>query len=815
MLRSYLAIALRHLAKQRLYSIVNLVGLAIGIACCLLIGLFVLHELSYDGYHANADRIYRFSLDYSLAGGADVHLASMAAPVAPLLEQDFPEILATARISRCGTADNGAMISSDDVTYYDTGQGMADNSVFRIFDFEWLHGDPATALLEPGNVVVTASTARRYFGTTDALGETLSFENGTALLEVTGVIGDLPDNTHLNFSMIMTPVPFFLQQWGQMCFHTYALLADGADVGAIQARAGEFFARHLPENVSAVVENASFTVQPVTDIHLRSRRQDEMRPPGSLATVYTFASIAVFVLAIACINFMNLATARGAQRAKEVGVRKAVGGSRAQMIAQFLGESTLIALIAVLLAMAIVELATPAFEAFLQTDLSVASLRDPRVLAALAALCMLVGLVAGSYPAFYLSAFNPARVLKGDVTRSTRAAAFRRVLVVLQFSISIALLIATATVFQQLRYARNIELGYDKDQIVVMTASALEGLGTQWEALKREWQSFPEVTSVTASTQVPATPIDDSTAIRVEGAGSGLPSLSRLSVEFDFFETYGIGLLAGRTFDERFGTDRLAARGGGGSGFTGAFVLNAQAVRELGLTPEQAVGRAAEMPNNGISGTIIGVVADTYFESVHSALKAIVYTVPQPQIGSFATIREASIRVTGNNLQDALAHIDATWNRFLPDQAITRRFLDQDFQVLYEDEARQGQMFLYFSALAILIACLGLVGLASFATEQRTKEIGVRKVMGGTVLDIVRLFSGEFSRLVLLANLIAWPAAYFLMRRWLESFAYRIDLDPLVFVGSALLALAVTLLTVGAIAARAAATKPIQSLRYE
>ena len=818
MLRSYLAIALRHLARQRLYSIVNLVGLAIGIACCLLIGLFVLHELSYDGYHANADRIYRFSLDYSLDGGADVHLAAMAAPVASRLKQDFPGILETTQISRCGTADNGATFSTEDVTYYDTGQGMADNSVFRIFDFDWLHGDPATALERPGTVVLTETAAVRYFGTTDALGKTLRFENGTATLEVTGVIGDLPDNTHLDFSLLMSiaSAPFFLELWGQTCFHTYALVADGTDVGAIQARAGEFFERHLPENVSAVVRNASFTVQPVTDIHLHSRRQAEMRPSGSLATVYTFATIAVFVLAIACINFMNLATARGAQRAKEVGVRKAVGGSRAQMVAQFLGESIMIVLIAMLLAVAIVELVTPAFEAFLQKDLSFASLRDPRVLAALAALSVLLGLAAGSYPAFYLSAFKPAQVLKGDVTRSTRAAAFRRVLVVTQFSISIALLIATATVFQQLRYARNIELGYDKDRIVVMTGSAIQGLGTQWEALKREWLSSPDVTGVTGSMLVPATPIEDSSALRVEGARSELPSASMLRVEFDFFETYGIDLLAGRTFDERFGADRLAARGDGESGFTGSFVLNAQAVRQLGLTPEEALGRAAEMPMNGISGTIVGVVADTYFESIHSALKPLSYVVPPPpQQGAFATIREASIRVTGNNLQDTLAHIDATWNRFLPDQAITRRFLDQDFQALYEEEERQGQLFLYFSALAILIACLGLVGLASFAAEQRTKEIGVRKVMGGTVLDIVRLFAGEFSRLVLLANLIAWPAAYFLMQRWLENFAYRIDLSFAVFLGSALLALVVALVTVGTITARAARANPIRSLRYE
>src|SRR5690606_9309966 len=306
----------------------------------------------------------------------------------------------------------------------------------------------------------------------------------------------------------------------------------------------------------------------------------------------------------------------------------------------------------------------------------------------------------------------------------------------------------------------------------------------------------PEVTGVTASMQVPATPIEDSSALRVEGVPSGAPSTSMLAVEFDFFETYGIDVVAGRTFDERFGTDRLAARGDD-SGLAGALVLNEEAVRRLGLTPEEAVGRAAEMPFVGISGTIVGVVADTYFESVHSALKPLVYAVPSPvQAGSFATIREASIRVSGNNLQDTLAHVDETWNRFLPDQAITRRFLDQDFQALYESEERQGQMFLYFSGLAILIACLGLVGLASFAAEQRTKEIGVRKVMGGTVLDIVRLFAGEFSRLVLLANLIAWPVVYFAMQRWLSSFAYRIDQSPIIFVGSAVLALIVALLTV-------------------
>ncbi len=827
MFKGYLAIALRHLLKQRLYSAINVAGLAVGLACFILIALYVQHERGYDRQFANADRIYRVSRDFlPTAQSKAAYLATIAAPAAALLKQDFPDVEHVARIQCCGgvfRTAGGDVVSEPDLA-------AADNELFQIFDFHWLQGDAKTALAAPFTVVLTQSIARKYFGDANPVGKTLLLD-GKRPLQVTGVIADLGDSTHLRFSMLTSietnraiygDAP--LESWGYNNFYTYVLLKPGADPAAIERGSADFFERRFQQGSSLWTRLA---VTPLTDIHLRSNKENEMRVPGSAAIVETFSAIAVFILLLACINFMNLATARSVQRAKEIGVRKAIGAGRDQVVAQFLAESVLVAAIALLLGMVLVELALPAFDAFLGLTMKLDYLTHPAALAGLAALALLTGVAAGSYPAFYLAAFDPARVLKGDTTRGGGAAAFRRTLVVLQFAISIGLLIATAVVYQQMRFARSIDLGYDKDRVVVVDGSFTAGLGKQWEALKHEWLANPNITQVTASNLTPGMQNTNAIGVLREGGEEHGAGVAFLWVDYGFFETYGIQPLAGRTFDERHGTDRGVAPAlapadsadARAAARAGTYVISASLARRYGWTPEQAVGKWLEMQIwGGGRGTIVGVVPDVYLESLRKAVEPMIYVIPalvDPAKLGYAPLQHASLRISGRDLAATLKYIDEKWRQFVPDQPVSRHFLDQDFAALYAGEERQGRMFSWFAGLAIAIACLGLFGLASFTTERRTKEIGIRKVVGGGVADIVLLFCGEFGKLVLVANVLAWPVAYFMMRRWLDTFAYRVSMSLLVYAGSGLVALVIACATVGAVAARAASAKPIKALRSE
>ncbi len=786
-----------------------MIGLAVGLACFILIGLFVRHELSYDRQFAKADRTYRVSRDFlPTEMSKSAYLATAASKVAPLLKEEFPDVEQVARLM----VANGGLRRPGGEALLEDAIGSADPELFEIFDFEWLRGDPRTALTDPASIVLTASAARKYFGDEDPMGKTLinlrPFE-----MQVTGVIADLGDATHLRFSALTSLKSFAVMfgterfdNWYANAFYTYALMKAGTSAESIRRGSGDFFERRFQEGSSRWTR---LDVTALRDIHLRSHKENEMRVPGSAATVQTFVAIALFILALACINFMNLATARSTQRAKEIGVRKVVGAERGQVVAQFLAESVLMAGIALVLSLALVELVLPVFNALLGTSLAVDYFDDPRQLALLGGVTLVTGLLAGSYPAFYLAAFEPGKVLKGDVTRGGGAATFRKALVVLQFAISIALLIATAVVYQQVRFARSIDLGFDKDRVVIV-----DGSGSQWEALKREWLATPEIAQVTASNLVPGMENTNALSFRAEGHDAG--GVTNLWVDYGFFETYGIGVVAGRTFDERFADRPLGPEAQGGP-TAGTYVINELAAQRWGWTPEEAVGKWLENADGGNTGTvrglIVGVVKDVYFESIRSTIEPTVYLIP-PEGTQFA-LQYASLRVTGRNLAQTLDYIDTKYAQFRPERPVSRHFLDQDFEALYQSENRQAQMFTFFSALAVGIACLGLFGLASFTTERRTKEIGIRKTIGGSVADIVLLISGEFGKLVLVANLVAWPVAYFLMQRWLASFAYRIDMSVWVFVASAVCAFMIACLTVGSVAARAASTKPINALRYE
>jgi putative ABC transport system permease protein len=819
MVSSYVATGVRQLVAQKLYSVINIVGLAVGLASVVLIGLYVRHELSYESMFPNADRVFRISRDYYAREGSPMRVpASNNAPVAPALLEDFPEIERVARLF------GGAMLfRRGDTTFNEPRFRWADPALLEMFALDWIAGDPQTALTQPTSLVINETLATKYFGAGSPIGQTITLNNNRDVT-VTGVFRDLPGNTHLAFDALapletLPGWPSFMESWNNNTdFHTYFELRAGASAEGVERRLPEFMKRHFAE---AVVAASGMSIMNVSDIHVRSTRDEEWKSPSSLSTIYASATIAAMILLIACINFMNLSTARAAKRAREVGVRKSLGASRAQLIAQFLGESVGTAAIAMLVATMIVELALPAFGAFVGADLSFDYFEASGVGGIgiwLVALTAVVGVAAGSYPAFYLSAYSSAKVLKGDVSRGSAGARFRNVLVTVQFAIATVLLVGTGVVYQQTRFARDLDLGFDKDQVVVLEASMTGNMRRQWGALKAELERVPGVASVTASHYTPFSWDDNRWPVRRPGQETQ-SRIQYMAVDYGFFETYRIDVLEGRGFSPDFASDLLAAPQPGAAVAPAGFILNESAARLLGWTAGAAVDQPIEIAPGGplvLPGTVVGVVRDTYFESVAVPVRPMMYVLAaEPRGVFFQRINHVSLKVEGADLDRTLAGIDAAWRSVLPGEPIVRNFLDQDFEAQYRSEARQMQMFSSFAALAIFIACLGLLGLAWFSTERRTKEIGIRKTLGGSVWDVVSLFTTEFSRLVLLANLVAWPVAYFVMQRWLSGFVYRIDLGIAVFVGSSLVALAVALLTVGGVAARAASAKPLHALRYE
>jgi putative ABC transport system permease protein len=814
MFKNYLLISLRQFQRYKLHSLINLLGLAVSLASCLLIGLYVQRELSYDRHYAQADRLYRVSREWFTSDGTpELQLATIASQAGELLEQDFPQVLQSARLFK-----GREPISSENVSAYESDY-WADAAFFELFDFEWLEGDPRTALSSPNAVVLTESVAKKYFGGAEAMDGTLL--SGNVPLRVTGVIRDLPDDTHFDFNMLgsmstltSAPPPGLFDSWSSNFFHTYILLDEGAVAAAIQDRSGAFMERHYEQGAS---RNTGFRLMALADIHLDSDREGEMGVPGSRTSVVAFSATALFILLIACFNFMNLATARANLRAKEVGLRKSVGAERSQLVWQFLGETILFVLLAVAAALILAELTLPAFSTLMGARLSLGLLADPAVAGVLGLSILAVGVLAGSYPAFYLSSFRSASVLKGDLTKGRAATLFREVLVVSQFAITITLLIASVVVYLQTDFARKEDIGYDREQVVVLNAP--KGFGTQWAALKNELLAHPQIRSVTASSVTPAgEQMSSATTTRYEpGAPENEQSLAFVGVEAGFFETYGVAVLAGRPFSGELGSDRTTIPSAESPHTSGSFVLSEMTVRQFGWTPEEAVGKWFEMSLGnrfGFSakGPIVGVVADVNYKSIRSPVEPVFYYMP-PEGNPRLT--EASLKISGIDVPGTLAHIEDAWNIFMPGQPLSLRFVEQDFAALYQEEVRQTQMFGLLTVLAISVACLGLLGLASYATARRTREIAVRKVMGGSVLGIVLQLTGNFSKLVLLANVFAWPVAYVAMQYWLESFAYRIDLTPLIFIGSGAIALCIAWVTVGAIAAKAASAKPVLALRYE
>ncbi len=795
---NYLKIALRNLRRYRGHTAINVAGLAVGLACCLLIFLFVQDEQRYDRFHDDAGRIYRV-VNERLADGSATHRAATPPAMGPALVREFPEVLQAARFFNLGKT----LVERDDQQFFERNVWIADSTVFDLFSFRLLQGDPQTALVAPYALVVSQSMARKYFGEADPLGQTLVL-SGRNTFTITGVMEELPAQSHIavNFLGSFATMKDFasearLQNWIWQQFYTYILLPEGRDPAQLEAKFPAFIARYADPETSTRGFNYRTYLQPLTAVYLRSANlRFDFGMRGNVTYVYAFSIIALFILLIACFNFMNLTTARSTQRAREVGMRKVIGAQRGQLVRQFLGESVLLVMGALVLAAGLVALALPAFNTFTGKALSL----DPSLVVGLVGVGLMVGLLAGSYPALFLSAFRPIEVLKGAAGRPGGGglSAVRKGLVVTQFVISTVLIIGAAVVFRQLDYVQTKTLGFDKEQVVILPIRG--DIDDNLETVKAELLRHPGIVSATASWGTPGgiVPGDD---IRMPGSDNTWPT-NVFTVDHDYLYTYRMELAAGRDFSRAFPADTSTA-----------FILNETAARDLGWSLDEAVGQEIwwdEWSRDAVKkGRVIGVVKDFHYNSLHQAVGPLVMHLYPSVFG------HVSVRIRPEETAATLAVLEQTWTTWAPGWPFEYYFLDEDLAAMYEAEEKAGQLAALFALLAVVIACLGLFGLSAFSAEQRTKEIGIRKVVGASAASIVLLLSKEVTRLVLAAFVVAVPVAYFAMNWWLDDFAYRVEISWGIFLMAGSLTLAIAFLTVGYQAVKAALGDPVKALRYE
>ncbi len=799
MLKNYFTIAIRNLRRHKGYTIINVTGLAVGLTCCLLIAVYVQHEFSYDTFHSQADRVYRVVSDYGAAGSRD-QSALTAGPVAPLLEAEFAEVEhATRLLSWSVTLEHeGKMVEEDNVF-------LADSTVFNLFDFTFLQGTPQTALAKPFSVVLSEALALKYFGETDVVGQTVGVDGFT--VTVTGVLAPVPSNSHLQFDALVSMTTceqndgcsWLFDNWFSNAFYVYLRMPEQHDAQALEAKLPAFIKRHA--NPQMLEQNPVFalTLEPLKTIYLHSDRSNQAGPTGDRTYLYLLILVGGFILLIACINFTNLATARSADRAREVGVRKVVGAYRGQIAVQFLGESILLTVMALVTAVALTQFLLPTFSTFTGTPLHLG--QPGFFILGLLGLTLGVGLVAGAYPAFALSSFKPAHVLKGTFRASSRGRILRKGLVVVQFGISIALIVATLVVFAQLDHLRNQDLGFNKEHVLVVDFAGDSEVVTQYETIKAELTAHPAVMQVAASFDTPTGEGIGGWNIEIENTERQMQSatLPHYPVDYDFIDLYEMEMVAGRSFSRDFADG------------TASLIINEAAVNRFGFaSAEEALGKRFETWPSG--GEIVGVVSDFNFRSLHQPIGPLTMRVLPDKFTTFSVRLQAD---EATLLRTTVADLEALWNTMVPHRPFQYTFLDDSFDAQYRAEERFGQIFGLFAALAVIIACLGLFGLAAFTAQQRTKEIGLRKVMGATISQIVVLLSKEFALLIIAAFAITTPFIYVAMNQWLDGFAYRVDIAWWIFLVAGVAALGIAWLTVSYQSIRAASANPVDALRYE
>ncbi len=807
MFKNYLIIALRNLLRHKGYSFINIAGLAIGMAACILILLFIQNELSFENMHADAGRIYRvLTIDKAL-GTHNQRVGISMPAMGPALPGAFPEVEASLRLTFGGQTllsrpgDNRPAIYAQQLR-------SADANFFEFFDYTLLKGDPATALAQPFSLVLTESLAKQLFGDEDPVGKTVKDGDGDAL-QITGIMADLPDNTHLEFDALgaiatitsqaranqppNSTQPVFTESWQAIAMPTYIRLAHGASAEGLP----EKFTKLARDN--NVSPNFDVVLQPLLDVHLKSTDIifDAVANKGDLNNVYIFAAIALLILIIAAVNYMNLSTARSAGRAKEVGLRKVVGSYQSQLMGQFLGESFLITLLALLLAVPLAALALPWLNQLTQTSLAVELTSNGPLVAFLFALLLLVGLLAGSYPAVVLSGFKPITVLKGSFKSGKKGAALRIGLVVFQFALSIALIGATLIIQKQLHYVQHKDLGYNREQVMIFDVVD-QAMGRSLETFREELTQHSAFISAAQTGNVPGRTFGR-TRVRPEGVSDeDIWIWSALSLSPESVPTLGMQIAQGRNFSREMPTDTVDA-----------VMMNETAASKLGWN-DPLNRRLYFGPNDSVGTRVIGVVKDFHFAGMHQNIEPVVIFPIASAPGNLL-----AARVQPGRISEAVQAAEKVWQKVYPSYPFTYTFLDTEFENLYRRDLNTGTIVNVFSGLAILIACLGLFGLASHATVQRTKEIGVRKVVGASTSVIVRLLVVDFVRWVALANLVAWPLAWYVASKWLQNFAYRINMEPLPLLAASVLALVIAVLTVFSQSLRAALINPAQALRYE
>ncbi|TDW97408.1 ABC transporter permease [Dinghuibacter silviterrae] len=794
MIKNYLLVAFRNLWRHRAFSLINILGLTVGLTAFFLIFLYVRFELSYDSFNTKADRIYRVVADIKTPTET-LNSGGPAWAVGAFIKKEFPdEVEAAVR-----TDENSFLFRRGDVKYQEEHSLLADSDFFKVFDFKLIHGDPATCLREPMSVVLTESAAKKYFGSENPMGKTLIMTSDNFNTQVTGVMKDMPENSQIKADVIVSMTTRTSRArrldsaWGNYGNRTFILLKPGINYKSFQNRLPAFLDKYDGGEMKSSQMFPTLFLEPLRWVYLYSTRDDSKT--GHITNVYTFTIVALFILLIACFNFVNLTTARAAERAREVGIRKVVGAVKTQLSRQFIGESVVLCLIAFILALALTSALLPSFNNLSGKVISHTIFTHPQYILVLLAVALGVGILAGIYPALVLSSFKPVETLKGRFSTGTHGVFLRRGLVVVQFTISIGLIIGTIIVYSQMMYMRNADLGFNKTQKLVIDT---EGDPARM-AFRNALTTLPNVRSVSMAGSVPGgdNPGAYSQIQNVKGEMQ-IANLDLYFVDFDYIPQYQMKIIAGRAFSRDFGSDT-----------TQAMIVNEAAVKDFGYrSPKDIIGR--KFDQWGRSGMIIGVVKDFHFHSLQEVIKPLSIRI-EPD-GCYLVTAEVP---SGPQLPETIAAIEKEWKKDMPHRPFSYYFLDEYFDRQYRAEDRFGKLFLDFAILAIFISCLGLLGLASYSTLQRTKEIGIRKVLGASVRGIVGLLSKEFVLLVGVAFVVATPVAWYLMNRWLQDFAYKVSIAWWVFAAAGLTALVIALLTVSFQAIRAALANPVQSLRTE
>jgi putative ABC transport system permease protein len=800
-IKNYFKIAWRNIKRNKLFSVINILGLSIGTTLCFMIMLYVQDELSYDRFNKNADNMARIIFNANINGGK-ISESGVMAPVAETMKKDFPEVQDAARLVRAGAQK----VTYRDKVFKDDELAIVDPSFLRLFTLPLINGDAKTALQQPHTLVLSQKTAEKYFGKENAIGKMLGFNN--EMFKVTGVMDNIPSNSHFHFDMFASTTgwdPAKSDSWMMGDFHTYLLLKPNADYAAMESRFPAMVEKYMGPQIQRDMglslsqfrtkgNKLGFALQPLTSIHLHSDTSTELEAGGSSTYVYIFGAIAVFMLLVACINFINLSTAGASRRAKEVGIRKVAGSGRLQLIGQFLSESILVALFALIIGFVMVQLTLPAFNNISGKHM----VFDMKPILAFLGTGLLVGVIAGIYPAFYLSSFTPIAVLKGRLTTNSNSFGLRSSLVVFQFFISVSLIIGTLVVYKQMKYIQNKKLGYDKEQLITIPNSYF--LGKNEQVYKQELLQDPRVVNATVSWYKPAGPTNSNNALTYpEGHDNQAMRTVEYHVDEQYIPTLGMKMAVGRNFSKDFVTDTLG------------MIINETAARDFGFSTMNAIGKRLVRVNSDKGANtvfhVIGIVKDFNFNSLHNPITPLLMTL-QPEGGLIFKIKTTDI-------SGLIATMKKRWEAFNTGETFAYNFMDDLYNKTYAAEEKTGTILNIFSALTIFVACLGLFGLATYTAEQRTKEIGIRKVLGASVSQLTQLLSKEFLKLVFIASLVAFPGAWWVMNKWLQSFAYRIDISWWIFVIAGFAALLVAMLTVSFQAIKAAIANPVKSLRTE